>query len=362
MNATTTPADTQSPISDWPERVSPKRYGPVPIGEFLRADVPRRKWAVDGIWAEKRSGIIAGKPKAGKTTIATELAITLATGAPFLGQEAFRCLAHPAPVTYIQAENSTARVRRDFDRILEARGLGFTEPVMDLLDPDGDAVGDRFQPLWEGTGWEPDLAILSHPGMDLMVGEDREWLLNHAKGRDYVFLDPAYLLASANPNDMRDVMSLLTFLSEVRDKCDCGVVLTHQMTDKHGGGDAASRLLGSTFFHGWYEGAILVDHLKDDTFKLDVDNLREMSEQRSLVVQGLGVGSWFYVPSAQDKQDARGRRATQSSAKETRKARFRELHAEHGESWPNDRYAQELGVGTTTIKTYKAEIRRDGKV
>ena len=345
---------TAEPLSHTPAG----RYQPIPLGEFIRQDVQRRRWAVEGVWAEKRSGIIAGAPKDGKSTISLELGVTLATGTPFLGQEAFPLTVPPARVTYIQAENSTERVCRDLDAILVARGLGYMEEVSALYPDESGwypAIGDRFQPSWEGTGWEPDMAILSHPGMDLMKHDDQNWLRAYARERDYVFLDPAYLLASANPNDMRDVMTLLAFLSKVRDEADCAIVLTHQMTDKRSDGDPASRMLGSTFLHGWYESAIFTQRNKAEFFTLKCDNLREMGEETRIGAHGLGVGSWVYVEDAQGATDSAGRPAPKTVAKETNLARLRALKEEHPD-WTGPQYADELGVSPATVSRYGTEL------
>ena len=81
------------------------------------------------------------------TVISLELGVTLATGTPFLGLSEFPLLTRPAGVTFIQAENSTERVRRDLDHILIARHLGFMDPVLSLYaDEDGEyeQIGEKF--------------------------------------------------------------------------------------------------------------------------------------------------------------------------------------------------------------------------
>jgi hypothetical protein len=325
------------------------RYRPMPLAEFIAADISPRRWAIEGIWPEGRSGIIAGVPKGGKSTLALELSVSLAGQVPFLGH--FPVLTKPARVAYVQAENSTERVRRDLDAILCARGLGWMEDVYENRE-DGELIGQQFQ--WS-TDWRPDLEVLSNPGMDLMSGDDQAWLYEYALDRDYIIADPSYLLASADPNSMRDVMELTKFLSIVRDGADCGLIFTHQMTNKHGDGDESARMLGSTMYAGWYEVGIFTRRNSAGFVNLHVDNLREMSETRDLGLQGLGVGSWFYSPAAQGALTVDGHRAPQTVAKQTNIERLRNQHEENP-GWSYQQHADALGVGKSTVRDYFKEI------
>lgn len=317
----------------------------------MKAPTAGRRWAVKGVWAEGASGLIAGSPKAGKSTLCMELAISLATGCPFLGQTDLAVGPLPARVTYIQAENSAERVRRDLDRILEARGLGFMEPVEDPYDLEGPALGERFRPTWR---IEPDLRILSNPGLDLTSTDDRHWLLNEAVGRDYVFLDPLYLLASVNANDTGEMMRLLAGLSEVRTNSGCALIFTHQQTDKSRSGPPASRLIGSTFMHGWFESAIFTERSSAGVFTLRCDNLREMGEERSARLTGLGVGLWG--PAEAAAFDGSGRRAPRIEEKEANIGRLQTLMAVQPD-YTNEQYAKALQTSLASIKRWRCEIR-----
>lgn len=324
---------------------------PVPLGEFIKAPTGRRRWAVEGVWAEGASGLIAGSPKAGKSTLCMELAVSLATGCPFLGQADLAGQPLPARVTYIQAENSPERVRRDLDRILEARGLGFMEPVDDLYDLAGPPLGERFQPTWLT---EPDLRILSNPGLDLTRADDRRWLLDEAVGRDYVFLDPLYLLAAVNANDTGEMMRALAGLSEVRTASGCALIFTHQQTDKSRSGSPASRLIGSTFMHGWYESAIFTERTSAGIFSLRCDNLREMGEERTIRLSGRGVGSWEAAGAA--AVDAAGRSAPRVDAKEANIGRLKLLMTAQPD-YTNEQYARALKASPASIKRWKRQIK-----
>jgi hypothetical protein len=123
-------------------------------------------------------------------------------------------------------------------------------------------------------------------------------------------------------------MKLSRFLSELRDEGDCGVVYTHQLSDKHSNGSAASRMLGSTLLHGWCESALFTRRTAGGLFTVEVDALREMGEEQKLSVQGNGVGSWYLAIKAQDAEDATGREAPRVAEKLTKIERLQTLEAE----------------------------------
>jgi KaiC/GvpD/RAD55 family RecA-like ATPase len=318
------------------------------IGRFVKEDVPRTEWAIDDVWPKGASGLIAGPPKAGKSTMSLELAISLACGVDFLGLFRNPHRTHGIKVTYIQAENSTGRVRRDLDEILVARGLGFMDDVTDPSDP-AVVVGDRFQPTAWGRG-EPDLLIGSHTGLNLFDDDHQRAFIEHACTRDYVILDPIYLLAELDPNDMGDVNRMFRFLNLVRE-VDTAVIITHQMSNKQGKATSPNRILGSTMFNAWYESAILTGRAKDDTFSVTFDNLREMGESQDFRLQGEGTGRWEML---EDSTDSEGKYNAQIERKRARFRSYIEERRMHPRA-TRDEMAAALGVSTKTIQRYEAE-------
>ena len=43
-------------------------------------------WLVEGLWADQAVGIVGGEPKSGKSFLALDLAVAVASGAPCLGR------------------------------------------------------------------------------------------------------------------------------------------------------------------------------------------------------------------------------------------------------------------------------------
>src|SRR5262249_4858307 len=108
------------PQPDGPEQGSQprrRRLGLVALTEDL--EVPPRDWLVEGLWPQRAVGFIGGPPKAGKSWLALDLAISVATGAPFLGRKVLTT----GPVLFFLGEEFLGDVCQRADRLLAGRGL-----------------------------------------------------------------------------------------------------------------------------------------------------------------------------------------------------------------------------------------------
>jgi len=346
----------------------PRQYEPSPLEKFAGGKLPAPKWAVQDIWPESAAGVIGGRPKDKKSTLAVELAISLASATPMFNLEQFRTVAPVAPVLYIQQENANTRVQRDFQKILAARGLGeFTEEQIQIGETrEGDPIYETlvdFNPTFvnqaESFGTEPPrLDVLSHAGMDLSQEEDRVWLVDHVRheGFKYVFLDPFYqLIGGIDEKDSAPLKPLLTFLTCLKNDFECAAILTHHMSDK-GGKNVASSLLGSTFIHAWYEAALFTRSTSDHMVTVVVDAQRDMGTTEEQVVQGEGVGKWRYVGSGETTRDAKGRSAPGRAKKMMKLDAYRQLLQEHGDNWSVKQYAEALEVSEKTVRNYRRDL------
>lgn len=80
-----------------------------PIGELLSEPDEEHAWLVDGRLPVGGLGLIAGKPKAGKSTLSRCLALAVARGDPWLG-----FVTTAGPVIYLGFEEKRGEVRRHF--------------------------------------------------------------------------------------------------------------------------------------------------------------------------------------------------------------------------------------------------------
>ena len=57
----------------------------VPYDTFISKKTGKPEWLIKDIWQAGTYGMIAGEPKTYKSVLATDLALSVATGKPFLG-------------------------------------------------------------------------------------------------------------------------------------------------------------------------------------------------------------------------------------------------------------------------------------
>jgi hypothetical protein len=318
---------------------------------------------VKDIWPEGASGIIAGRPKDGKSTLAAELALSLWSGTPMFGLDEFPVTAKPAAVLYVQQENATARQRRDFQELLAVKKLG-QRVVVDYYSAEQmqaagrgneELVIEHFEIDDYADNLLPPFNLLSHAGVDLSIDDMRVRLQAEIEREEYkyVFLDPLYMLVGAvdeikEPGQFKVVLGAL---SQIKNETGCGIILTHHLSDKGGERNSPSKLMSSTYLHAWYEAALFV-HQQDKVFTVDVDAQRSHGEHLKHTLLGQGLGKWFYDAHAQDQKDVSGRSSPAKTAKELKLALYEQQLTEHPD-WTRDDHAKALGVTEKTVRRYE---------
>lgn len=151
-----------------------------------------REFVVDGVLARGEVALLVGEPFAGKSALACRLAIDVAAGQPFLGNET-----RPAPVLYVAAERA-AETRRRLSAA--AAGLNPTPPVAviggrgDLHDPAWrDGLVETLRAVQDRCGQPVGLVVLDTMSR-LTAGRDE-----NGQGPASAAVDALQMLADAGP-------------------------------------------------------------------------------------------------------------------------------------------------------------------
>lgn len=239
---------------------------PTPLAELVRG-VKQPSWLIRRVWTEGAVGFIAGQPKSFKSWFALDMAVSVATGAPFLG--AFQVI-RPGPVLYIQEEDSLPTLKRRWDRVRPERMGDKVELSDGLIEGEAkitwtggkDERGDPAVDAFVGEG-----VTLSDEGWQAWLDEtlDRGWNGGEDQYR-MVVLDPLLMMmGEIEENKAADVMGkILGPLRTLARKHECAVVIVHHMrksgSDQSGGKGQRERggqlMLGSVAYHAWADEAL----------------------------------------------------------------------------------------------------------
>jgi len=197
---------------------------PLPVVRLSKIDaaLTARRWLVEGLWSEEAVGFVGGIPKSGKTWLALEIAVAVASGRPCLGRYA---VSNPGPVLLFAAEDAPPEVRIRGAGLAKARGIDFERL----------AVG-----------------LIHQPVLRLDLDEDRQALaatVAQIQPRLLV-LDPLVRLHRGDENSSAEISDLLGFLRQLQREHHVAVLLVHHIR-KSGASQPGQALRGSGDLHAW---------------------------------------------------------------------------------------------------------------
>jgi hypothetical protein len=216
---------------------------PVELAYRLADRAEEQRWLVTGLWSEQAVGIVGGEPKLGKSFLALDLAVAVASGTPCLRHFS---VPHPGRVLLYAAEDALHVVRRRLEGICAAAAC-------DLKDLD--------------------VHVITAPTVRLDQQADRTRLdetITQLKPRLLV-LDPFVRLHRIDENASGEVAPLLAYLRTLQRQHSLAVLVVHHARKSAGNMRAGQALRGSSEFHAWGDSNLYLRR-SDHELKLTVEH------------------------------------------------------------------------------------------
>jgi len=233
----------------------------------------RPTWLVDGIWMEKNVGWIAGQGKSYKSILSLDLALSIATGHPFLGKYP---VVDPGPVLMVQEEDPLWRVAYRIQLMAHSKGitgLNVTSNnnawIMELKK--------QKVPFYLSAG-----GGLSFSEGTMVDALERQ--IDRIRPKMLV-IDP-WFMVSAGIDEFKagEVTNMLGLLKSWRDKYGCSIAVVHHYNK--GNGETRQKIYGSMAFYAWSENSLLVTREEDNRNNIIIErDIKDDAGEEKIVVE-----------------------------------------------------------------------------
>lgn len=225
------------------------------LSDAMLVHMPRPTWLINNVWSRGGCGFIAGDPKSYKSWIGIDMAVSIATGRPFLGDPRFAILGGPQNVLYIQEEDSELVVRERLGLIVDGRA--------EELHWHGRMVMDGDDVYWEPPQARIPIGFQVRTGFISSDPGWQAWLADTVAENEIVqvIIDTMGTTSGDVDTDRSsDLMNkILRPLRDVSAQTGAGITIVHHNrkgseTQNRGG----QRMLGSVALHAWVNDALYV--------------------------------------------------------------------------------------------------------
>ena len=189
-----------------------------------------RRWLIDEIWPIEGVGLLAASPKLGKTWLASEMGVAVASGRSFLS-----CFDVPeaGPVLMFSAEDHATDMKRRIAGICRARDIDVATLNLSLID-----------------------------SSTLTLNRSSEFARLKATVQDVrpklLVLDPFVRLHTGSENDASSVSRVLGRLRALQRDLQIAILVVHHVRKRDSGTTAGSAIRGSGDFHAWGDTSIFL--------------------------------------------------------------------------------------------------------
>lgn len=234
-------------LEEGPLRDRPEDLPWVTLSELIVYS-ERPEWLVEGMWMDKNVGWIAGMGKSYKSVLSTDLALSVASGVPFLGKYEVK---KPGPVLLVQEEDPLWRVAHRVQVMCQQKGI-------------------RMNRMSGGEGAFVIESDLNHAPLYASVGggflfkdertlESLERAIDRYRPR-LVVIDPLFMVAAGiDEYKAGEMVEPLNMVKRWRNIYGSAFAIVHHY--RKGTGSGRERLYGSMALYSWSENSLFISRL-----------------------------------------------------------------------------------------------------
>ncbi|MFN2190670.1 MAG: AAA family ATPase [Candidatus Promineifilaceae bacterium] len=201
---------------------------PLPVvraSDITTADC-QQSWLIERLWVDQAVGIIGGSPKSGKTWLALEIAVSVASGRSCLGTFA---VCSPGPVLLYAAEDSASAIRIRLETLAQLHKISLAQLDVHIITVDS-------------------------LRLDRPEDQDRLEATLYLYKPSLLVLDPLVRVHAIDENVAGQVAALLGYLRSLQRKTGAAVVLVHHVRKNiSSAGSAGYSLRGSGDLYAWLD-------------------------------------------------------------------------------------------------------------
>jgi len=224
-------------------RAKSRQHGWKTLDQFLASPITESKWLVNKVILTNTVGMIVGSPKMGKSWLALDMGISVASGKPFLGM--FDVI-EPGPVVIISKEDPDHLLQDRFEKILISKGCGGKFDKMKLIPPK-----KLLHPVYLDLTRE--FLFTDKATVDLITR--LETIKEQSGGLALVIFDPTLrMLTGVDEYKATEIAeSVFATAQKIQTKLGAGVLLIHHRSK---GGSEGKSSYGSMAFHAFSESTL----------------------------------------------------------------------------------------------------------
>lgn len=237
----------------------------------------RPEWLVEDIWMAKNVGWIAGEGKSYKSVMSLDLALSVASGTPFLGKFPVK---DPGTVLMVQEEDPVWRVAHRIQAMADHKGI----MNIDVAHKEGSLVfkmNETNVPLFLSIGGK-----LTFEDEDRMSALERAIATRRPK---LVVMDPMFMM-SAGMDEFKagEMAGVLNTLKQWRNEYECAIAIVHHF--RKGQGADTQKLYGSMALYAWSENSLLVQRESRDTNLVSIRrDIKDAPSDEKIAVEFLNI-------------------------------------------------------------------------